>query len=101
MVEFLQQPEIQAVLLTALLGVIAWGFLEWRKARKRATLRRNTLNENLPPLTTTPAGVKIKDAEVGRDIHAYSSGAGGVEIENAKAKGTIEGTHSPGSPPKP
>ena len=57
--------------------------------------------ENPLPPTTTAAGVKIKDAKAGRDIRAHSSGAGGVEIENAKAKGTIEGTHSPGSPPKP
>ena len=31
MIEFLAKPEIQAVLLTALLGVIGWAFIEWRK----------------------------------------------------------------------
>ena len=57
--------------------------------------------ENPPPSTTTPAGVTIKGAEAGKDIHAHSFGAGGVELEKVKAKGNIDATHSPGdAPPK-
>ncbi len=50
MVEFFTEPEIQAVLLTALLGVVAWGFLEWRKARKRARTPEIVKHETpIPP----------------------------------------------------
>jgi tetratricopeptide (TPR) repeat protein len=36
MVEFLTQPEIEAVLLTALLGLTGWACVEWWKARRRS-----------------------------------------------------------------
>jgi hypothetical protein len=56
---------------------------------------------NPPPPSTTPGGVKIKDAEAGKDIRAHSSGVGGVELEKVKVAGHIEATHLPGDlPPK-
>jgi hypothetical protein len=56
---------------------------------------------NPPPPGTVPVGVKIKDAEAGKDVRAHSSGAGGVELEKVIAAGHIEATHSPGDlPPK-
>ena len=51
---------------------------------------------NPPPPATTPGGVKIKDAEAGKDLYAESFGSGGVELEKVKAKGAIEARHSPG-----
>lgn len=57
--------------------------------------------ENSPPPAAVPAGVKIKDADAGRDLRAHSTGSGGVELERVKAKGHIEATNLPGdSPPK-
>jgi hypothetical protein len=57
-------------------------------------------SNTLPP-STTPAGVKIRDAEAGKDVRAQSSGVGGVDLEKVKAAGRIEATHSPGDlPPK-
>lgn len=56
---------------------------------------------NPPPPGTTPGGVKIKEAEAGKDMRAHSSTVGGVELEKVKAAGEIEATHSPGDvPPK-
>jgi hypothetical protein len=54
-----------------------------------------------PPPTAVAAGVKIKDADAGRNIRAHGAGEGGVDLEKVKAKGDIEATHMPGdSPPK-
>jgi hypothetical protein len=56
---------------------------------------------NPPVPNTTAAGVKIKEADAGKNIRAHSSSGGGVELEKVKAKDDIEATHSPGnSPPK-
>lgn len=55
--------------------------------------------ENPSPPSAVASGVKISGAQAGRDIYAHSSGAGGVDAENAKAGGNIDATHSPGSPP--
>ena len=55
--------------------------------------------ENPPPPAAVPAGVRIKDAEAGQNLRAQSTGAGGVDLEKVKAKGDIEATSSPGSPP--
>ena len=57
--------------------------------------------ENPPPPAAVAAGVKIKDADAGRNVVAHSAGAGGVDLEKVKAKGGITATHTPGdSPPK-
>ena len=55
--------------------------------------------ENPPPPAAVPAGVKIKDAEAGRDLCAHSTGPGGVDLEKVKAKGDIDATSTPGNPP--
>jgi hypothetical protein len=61
----------------------------------------NAQGENPPPPAAVPAGVKIRDAEAGRDLRAHSTSPGGVELEKVKAKGHIEASNSPGdSPPK-
>ena len=57
--------------------------------------------EPAPPPKAVPGGVKIKDADAGRNLTAHSSGEGGVDLEKVKAKGDIKATHTPGdSPPK-
>lgn len=57
--------------------------------------------ENPPPPATVPGGVKIKDAEAGRNIRAQSQGAGGVDLEKVKAKGDITATSSSGDKSSP
>jgi hypothetical protein len=57
--------------------------------------------ENPPPPATVPGGVKIKDAEAGRNIRAQSQGAGGVDLEKVKAKGDITATSSSTDQPSP
>ena len=56
--------------------------------------------QNPPPPSAVASGVKIKDADAGRNVIGHSSSvAGGVEIEKAKAEtGTVKGTHTPGEP---
>jgi hypothetical protein len=57
--------------------------------------------ENPPPLKAVAGGVRIKDAEAGRDVHAQSTGDGGVDLEKVRAKRDIHATHEPGgTPPK-
>ena len=54
-----------------------------------------------PPVTSVPAGVRIRDADAGKNVHAHSGTSGGVDIEKVKAAGEIQATHSqPDSPPK-
>jgi hypothetical protein len=55
--------------------------------------------ENPPPATNLPSGVRIKDAVAGRDIRAHNTGPGGVDLEKVKAKGDIDASNSPGTPP--
>ncbi len=45
------------------------------------------------------AGVRIKDAEAVKGIHAHSASEGGVDLEKVKAKEGISATHIPGQPP--
>jgi hypothetical protein len=61
----------------------------------------NAEGENPPPQAAVSAGVRIKGAEAGRDLHAESIGAGGVDLENVKAKGDIGATSSQGSSSSP
>ena len=57
--------------------------------------------ENPPPPGIVAPGVKIHDADAGRDLRAKATGAGGVDLDKVKAKGSIDATHEPGSaPPK-
>ena len=57
--------------------------------------------ENPPPPKAVAGGVKIKDADAGRNLIAHSTSDGGVDLEKVKAKGDIKATHTPGeSPPK-
>ena len=53
--------------------------------------------ENPAPPASVPAGVRIKDAEAGRNLRAQSTGPGGVDLEKVKAKGDIDATSSPGT----
>jgi tetratricopeptide (TPR) repeat protein len=65
MVNFLTQPEIEAVLLAALLGVIGWAFLEWRKSRRGH--KEPGKNKNFSPrhqLPSPPANFIGRDEEL-------------------------------------
>src|SRR5881296_2148439 len=55
--------------------------------------------ENPPLATAVPAGVKVSGADAGGDVRAHSASAGGVDVEKAKAGGSITATHTPGAPP--
>lgn len=66
---------------------------------KKGTLKAK--GENPPSPTTVPGGVKIEDAEAGKNFRAHSSAAGGVDLKKVKAKGGIDAVHTPGdTPPK-
>jgi hypothetical protein len=53
--------------------------------------------ENPVPPSAIPSGVKIKEAEAGRDVRASSS-QGGLDMEKIKAKRDIEVSHSTTDP---
>lgn len=55
--------------------------------------------ENPPPPAAVAAGVKIGDAEAGRDIAGNSKGPGGVDIEKAKAGRDIRANSTQDGPP--
>ena len=55
--------------------------------------------KNPPPPANVAGGVKIKDADAGRNLTAHNTGAGGVDLEKVKAKGDITATNTPGAPP--
>ena len=57
--------------------------------------------EDSPPPALVPGGVKIKDADAGRNIRAESAGSGGVDLEKVKAKGDITATSAPSEKPRP
>jgi hypothetical protein len=61
----------------------------------------NAEGKNPPLPAMVPGGVKIKDAEAGRNIRAQSQGAGGVDLEKVKAKGDITATSSSTDQPSP
>ena len=95
-----------AIVIVALIfaGVVIFFFTRFLgkgKFKIKVPLGEVSAEGSNPPPASTTAGVKIKDAEAGKDMRAHSSGSGGVEMEKVKAKGDIEATHTPGdSPPK-
>jgi len=96
-----------ALITVAILALVAVGFFAVFRGKGKMHLKGpggvslKAEGENPTPPSSVPAGVKIKDAEAGRDLRAHSTGPGGVDLEKVKAKGGIDASHSPGSaPPK-
>jgi hypothetical protein len=88
MVEFLTQPEIEAVLLTALLGVIAWAFLEWRKpGRRRKELGKNKTPSPRHQLPSPPANFIGRDEELAELEKELTS----ARVEGATLSGKYAG----------
>ena len=95
-----------ALITLCVLALVALGFLAVFRGRgeleidaKKGKLKAK--GENPLPPAVVPPGVKIKDAEAGKDVRAHAVGTGGVELEKVKAKGSIEATHQEGeTPPK-
>ena len=87
------------VTIVVLGGVVIFFFVRFGgKGKFRIKSKFGEVNaegENPPSPAAIPAGVKIKDAQAGGDLRAYSGGSGGVDLEKITAKGHIEATNSP------
>lgn len=72
MVKFLRQPEIEAVLLTALLGVIWWAFLKlWKSLlghKKPETSKSFSPRHQLPSSPVSFSGRDEELAELEREL---------------------------------
>ncbi len=96
---------IAAVVVVVIFGLIIFAFTRRYRRRVKAEIKGpfgtglKVEGENAASPSAPTSGIRIKDAEAGRDIRAHSTGAGGVDLEKVKAKGDIDASSSSGDPP--
>ena len=91
----------------AILALVALAFFAVFRGRGKVQLKGpfgtsvKAEGENPAPPANIPSGVKIKNADAGKNLVAHSSASGGVDLEKIRAKGNLAATHTPGAaPPK-
>ncbi len=99
-------PTVARLVALGIIAVIVIFFFRQFRGKGQLKIKNkfgelDAKGENPPPPSAIASGVKIEDAEAGRDLIAHSRGPGGVDLKKIKAQGNIDAAASlSDSPPK-